>query len=428
MPTLIEGVDVTAASVPTGRRDFRLVRTQRVAPDRLGIVLAPRRRSAVPAVHVRQWLHHDLPAEQRAQPARHRSGGSSPTSATSWGPTSPSGTPSLPSFRWPSDWDCCSGGPCDPRSGVSFFWAFGVWFFGEGLGQLFTGSASALTGAPGSVLLYGLIGLMAWPRSAPTEERTETRTERRHRVLGRGTGHRRGGDSAPGVVRVLVAGGDPVPAPRQPDPDVGVECDHGHVVGGAERVLPLSQQLRQPLRQRRRRGPRGCWPSAPWSSDSGPWCSADRLRSSPPVASWRPSSGSAVRVSAASSPAREPTRTRARSSCSWRWPWCRPCCRIRRSWRSPFSTALFRYPVVVLGSLVALVAGLFLSAAYPVAAQESTGTAMAGMTGMSGATSGSGGGTATTATCTRGNNGATEDRAGRPRTPRTCHGRARNRS
>jgi hypothetical protein len=61
---------------------------------------------------------------------------------------------------------------------------------------------------------------------------------------------------------------------------------------------------------------------------------------------------------------------------------------------------------LVLGSLVALVAGLFLSAAYPVAAQESSSTAMAGMAGMSGATSGSGGGTATTATCTKGNNGA----------------------
>ena len=30
--------------------------------------------------------------------------------------------------------------------------------------MLLTGSATALTGAPGSVLLYGLIGLMAWPR------------------------------------------------------------------------------------------------------------------------------------------------------------------------------------------------------------------------------------------------------------------------
>ncbi len=76
------------------------------------------------------------------------------------------------------------------------------------------------------------------------------------------------------------------------------------------------------------------------------------------------------------------------------------------TWRSPFSRALFRYPVAVLGALVALVVGLFLSAAYPVVAQESTGTAMSGMTGMSGAMTGSGGGTAATATCTSGNNGA----------------------
>ena len=53
-----------------------------------------------------------------------------------------------------------------PALAVSFGWVLGVWFFGEGMGMLFTGSASALTGAPGSVLLYGLVGLMAWPRAA----------------------------------------------------------------------------------------------------------------------------------------------------------------------------------------------------------------------------------------------------------------------
>jgi hypothetical protein len=52
---------------------------------------------------------------------------------------------------------------------VSFAWAFGVWFFGEGLGDVLTGSATALTGAPGSVFIYGLLGLMAWPRSASIE-------------------------------------------------------------------------------------------------------------------------------------------------------------------------------------------------------------------------------------------------------------------
>ena len=52
-----------------------------------------------------------------------------------------------------------------PALAVSFVWAIGVWFFGEGMGLLLTGTASALTGAPGSVLMYGLLGLMAWPRA-----------------------------------------------------------------------------------------------------------------------------------------------------------------------------------------------------------------------------------------------------------------------
>src|SRR6185437_1352985 len=50
-----------------------------------------------------------------------------------------------------------------PALVLSFPYVLGVWVFGEGLGMVFTGSATALTGAPGSVLLYGLIGLMAWP-------------------------------------------------------------------------------------------------------------------------------------------------------------------------------------------------------------------------------------------------------------------------
>ena len=53
-----------------------------------------------------------------------------------------------------------------PAIVLSWVWALGVWVFGEGMGMLLTGSASALTGAPGSVFLYGLVGLMAWPRPA----------------------------------------------------------------------------------------------------------------------------------------------------------------------------------------------------------------------------------------------------------------------
>jgi hypothetical protein len=46
---------------------------------------------------------------------------------------------------------------------ASLPWSLGVWFFGEGLSGLASGHASLLSGAPGSVLLYGILGLAAWP-------------------------------------------------------------------------------------------------------------------------------------------------------------------------------------------------------------------------------------------------------------------------
>lgn len=46
---------------------------------------------------------------------------------------------------------------------VSFAWVLGVWWFGEGLGMIPMGMASPLTGAPGAVLLYGLVGALVWP-------------------------------------------------------------------------------------------------------------------------------------------------------------------------------------------------------------------------------------------------------------------------
>jgi hypothetical protein len=49
-------------------------------------------------------------------------------------------------------------------------WSLGVWFFGEGLSGLASGHASLLAGAPGSVLLYGVLALAAWPRSDPSHE------------------------------------------------------------------------------------------------------------------------------------------------------------------------------------------------------------------------------------------------------------------
>ncbi len=48
---------------------------------------------------------------------------------------------------------------------ASFVWALIVWFGGEGMSMLLTGTGSILTGAPGAVLLYPLIGLAVWPRT-----------------------------------------------------------------------------------------------------------------------------------------------------------------------------------------------------------------------------------------------------------------------
>jgi hypothetical protein len=59
-----------------------------------------------------------------------------------------------------------------PALAISFPYVLGVWVFGEGLGLILTGSATALTGAPGSVLMYGVLGLMAWPRHAGTIDET----------------------------------------------------------------------------------------------------------------------------------------------------------------------------------------------------------------------------------------------------------------
>jgi hypothetical protein len=54
-----------------------------------------------------------------------------------------------------------------PALAVSFAWALVVWWFGEAFGMLFMTMASPLTGAPGAVLLYALIGLIVWPGERP---------------------------------------------------------------------------------------------------------------------------------------------------------------------------------------------------------------------------------------------------------------------
>lgn len=54
-----------------------------------------------------------------------------------------------------------------PALAMSFAWALVVWWVGEAFGMLFMNMASPLTGAPGAVVLYVVIGLVAWPAARP---------------------------------------------------------------------------------------------------------------------------------------------------------------------------------------------------------------------------------------------------------------------
>jgi hypothetical protein len=54
-----------------------------------------------------------------------------------------------------------------PAIVVSFAWALAVWWFGEAFGMLFMNMSMPLTGAPGAVLLYALIGAIVWPNDRP---------------------------------------------------------------------------------------------------------------------------------------------------------------------------------------------------------------------------------------------------------------------
>jgi hypothetical protein len=54
-----------------------------------------------------------------------------------------------------------------PALAASFGWALVVWWFGEAFGMLFMNMANPLTGAPGAVLLYAIVGLVVWPNDRP---------------------------------------------------------------------------------------------------------------------------------------------------------------------------------------------------------------------------------------------------------------------
>ena len=54
---------------------------------------------------------------------------------------------------------------------ASIVWALSVWWFGESLGGIFTGT-SPLAGLPGAVVLYALIAVLLWPTRSGAHEPT----------------------------------------------------------------------------------------------------------------------------------------------------------------------------------------------------------------------------------------------------------------
>jgi len=59
---------------------------------------------------------------------------------------------------------------------ASIPWAIGVWWIGEGLGGLLSGTANPVTGAPGAAILYVFLALLAWPCEVAGPERASIAT------------------------------------------------------------------------------------------------------------------------------------------------------------------------------------------------------------------------------------------------------------
>ena len=86
----------------------------------------------------------------------------------------------------------------------SVAWALAVWWFGEGLGGVLTGLASPLTGAPGAVILYAFLAVLAWPRTRTVQARAAQASPTQARSAQAGTEEAGRRDAGP------VAAGSPL--------------------------------------------------------------------------------------------------------------------------------------------------------------------------------------------------------------------------
>ena len=63
-----------------------------------------------------------------------------------------------------------------PALALSIVWSLAVWWFGEGLGHVFSGGATPFGGGPGGVLFYALLAILLWPRACSDQPFVAART------------------------------------------------------------------------------------------------------------------------------------------------------------------------------------------------------------------------------------------------------------
>jgi hypothetical protein len=293
-----------------------------------------------------------------------------------------------------------------PALVISFFWVSGVWLFGEGLGLILTGSASALTGAPGSVLIYGLIGLMAWPRRDGTRAGESLEVQQKVGVASSAAAQGIGGAVTPlavwsgfwALAAVLfllpdnrtatsVSSAISGMSPGEPSAYAHFLTHFGNHFGSVGTqtawLLAVASLVvgAGPLVARRPR----IFLVAGGLLSLVFWVTAQGLGGIFTGSGTDPNTGPLVILLALSM---TPT-VEADAFFD----------------RAPLASLLRWNPLLAIGGGVGLVVALVLSAAYPAPAQETTGMAMSGMVGMSGATPSED--TASTASCTAGNGGTT---------------------
>jgi hypothetical protein len=287
-----------------------------------------------------------------------------------------------------------------PALAISFAWVLGVWFFGEGMGMILTGSATALTGAPGSVLMYGLIGLMAWPRAS--DQGTDwSAVERPAGVASSAAGRGLGGAVTP---QVAWSGYWVLAAVLFLLPDNRTRTSVQSAIVGMVPGSPgwFAHFLTNFGNFFKSDGPQSAWVLAIAALVIGLGPLVARRTGAFLLAGgllagilWITGQGFLGGILTGSGT--DPNTGPLVVLLALAMVPARPA--DASTWRSPFSSLVRWNPVLTWGGIGSVGLALFLSAAYPVAAAESSATAMSGMVGMGGS------GTAGTVKCASGNGG-----------------------